>query len=68
MRNREVAEVLYRIADILEIQGEDPFKPRAYQRAGRALEAMAADVEDLHRRGKLLEIPGRPWRRRSRST
>ncbi|MFH2101133.1 MAG: DNA polymerase/3'-5' exonuclease PolX [Candidatus Micrarchaeota archaeon] len=57
MRNAEVARLLYTIADILEIQ-EVPFKPVAYRRAGRSIEELPEDIEDVFRRGDLEKIPG----------
>jgi len=57
MKNLEVAKVLYAIAEILEMKGED-FKPRAYQKAARSIESMSEDVEELYKKGKLKDIPG----------
>ncbi len=43
MNKNEIAEVLVEIGTLLELQGENPFKTRAYQSGARALEAMEAD-------------------------
>jgi DNA polymerase (family X) len=43
MNKNEIAEVLEEIGTLLELQGENPFKTRAYQNGARALEAMEAD-------------------------
>ncbi len=43
MTKHEIAEVLEEIGVLLELQGENPFKTRAYQNGARALEAMEAD-------------------------
>lgn len=43
MNKNEIAEVLEDIGLLLELQGENPFKTRAYQAGARALEAMEAD-------------------------
>ena len=40
MTKNEIAEVLSEIATLLELQGENPFKIRAYQTGARALEAI----------------------------
>lgn len=56
-RNRDVANVLYEIAQLLEIQGV-AFKPRAYQRAAMNIEALGEDIEQVVREGRLDEIPG----------
>ncbi len=43
MTKNEIAEVLVEIGMLLELQGENPFKTRAYQNGARALEALEAD-------------------------
>ncbi len=58
MKNKEVAEVLRRIAALLEIKGDNPFRVRAYQRAAQNIEALTVDVEELAQAGKLERIPG----------
>src|SRR3989344_7866584 len=60
LSNQEIAYVLYQIGEFLEIQ-EVAFKPRAYERAGRVVEAMDTPVKDVYTKGgpKALEnIPG----------
>ncbi len=56
-RNQDVANVLYEISQILEIQGV-PFKPRAYQRAALNVEALGEDIEVVAKEGRLGTIPG----------
>lgn len=58
MRNQEIAEVFYQIADLLEIKGELPFKVRAYRRAAQRIETLEKDIEEIYRQGKLKSIPG----------
>ena len=57
MKNLLIAEILYKIADLLEIQEVD-FKPRAYRKAALNIEAMNEPIEDYYKQGKLKEIPG----------
>ncbi|MDY6766195.1 MAG: DNA polymerase/3'-5' exonuclease PolX [Candidatus Nanohaloarchaea archaeon] len=57
MKNKEVADILYEIADLLEMQDVE-WKPRAYRRAARSVEALSEPVEDVHDRGELQEIEG----------
>ncbi len=45
--NQEIAQLLYRIADILEIQGEIVFKVVAYRRAADAIEHLGRDIRDI---------------------
>lgn len=58
MTNKEVAEILRRIADMLEIKGEIVYKALAYRRAADNIEYLGRDIEDVWREGKLMEIPG----------
>jgi len=58
MRNKEIAEIFYQIADLLEIKGELEFKVRAYRRAAQRIETLEEDIEELCRKGKLKSIPG----------
>ena len=58
MRNAEVAAILNRIADLLEIKGENFYKIRAYREAVRQLDNLSVEVEDLIRQGKLKGVPG----------
>ena len=60
MKNREIAELLYDAADILEYQQVE-WKPRAYRKAAQNIENLGEDVEKIYeRKGKagLEEIPG----------
>ena len=60
MRNREVAELFYEAADILEYQQVE-WKPRAYRKAAQMIENLGEDIEKIYvREGKagLTEIPG----------
>jgi len=60
MKNQEIADILYRIADILELQ-EVEWKPQAYRKAARSLESLTTPVEDIYKRNGLKsldEIPG----------
>ncbi len=58
MTNREVAELLRLIADMLEIKGEVIYKSLAYRRAADSIEALGRDIHEVWREGKLREITG----------
>lgn len=58
MTNHEIARRFERIADTLEIQGENPFKVKAYRRAAEAIDALYEPLESIEERGGLGEIPG----------
>ena len=59
MTNQELADIFEHIANILDIQGENPFKIRAYKRAVQILENLTVQLstpEDLDDLGKLPGI------------
>jgi DNA polymerase (family 10) len=53
-----VARALREIAALMEVEGANPFKVRAYERGARALEGMAEDLGTLVREGRLTSVPG----------
>ena len=58
-RNVEIAEVLFRLADLLEIQGANPFRVRAYRGAARIVGSLARPVSEMIDAGEdLTELPG----------
>lgn len=60
MKNQEIAQIFYNIADILEMKNVQ-WKPAAYRKAARALDSLSEPVEDVFKEGgiKALEdIPG----------
>jgi DNA polymerase (family 10) len=59
MTKNEIADVLAEIAVLLELQGENPFKIRAYQSGGRALEALEeSELAALIREERLETVKG----------
>lgn len=58
MTNYEIARRFEAIADILEIQGENPFKVRAYRVAAETIDDLEDDLATIHAHGKLRELPG----------
>jgi DNA polymerase (family X) len=57
MQNDEIAKVLDEIADMLEIDGENFFRVRAYRNAARAIHDTPAQLTDLPR-DELRKLPG----------
>jgi DNA polymerase (family 10) len=54
--NDAVEAMLLEYADLLSILTDDPFKPRAYEKAARAVAAYPADIADFDLK-RILEIP-----------
>ncbi len=60
MNNAEIAKVFSKLADLLEIKGENAFRIRAYRGAVRTIEQLTEPVSDLAQEGAaaLTELPG----------
>ena len=58
MTNYEIARKFERVGDILEIQGENPFKIKAYRKAADTIDELAEPLADIDARGALGDIPG----------
>ncbi len=56
--NAEVASQLELLADILELEGEDPFRVLAYRRAAARIRETGASVAQLALEGKAKELQG----------
>lgn len=57
MRSNDVAaEVLQEFADLVAISGGDPYRVRAYEKAGRSVAGYSLDLDALDRKG-LMAIP-----------
>ena len=53
MRNLELAQIFYRMADLLEMKEASFFESRAYNKAARVLESLEKDVTDVYKEGGL---------------
>jgi DNA polymerase (family 10) len=60
MQNSEIARLFDELADLLEIQGANAFRLRAYRNASRTIEGLTESIADLAANGAsgLTEIPG----------
>jgi DNA polymerase (family 10) len=60
MTNAEVAAVFEQMADLLEFQGENPFRVRAYRNAARAIRDLPESIATIAREDpqRLTEIDG----------
>lgn len=59
MRNKEIAEQLYLIAQLLSLTDENPFKIRAYEKAAQVIESLPQAIEEIAKDfDKLSSIPG----------
>src|SRR5512142_1220395 len=54
----EIAAALREIGALLELEGENPFKIRAYDTGARALEGLQQDLGELVAQDRLTEVPG----------
>ena len=58
MKNKELADIFDKWADILEFMGDNPYHVRAYRNAARLIRDLSEDIELLAREGKLSKLPG----------
>ena len=57
--NADIADLFNRVADLLEILGENPFRIRAYRNAARTVVDLSQSVAAMVEQGKdLSELPG----------
>jgi DNA polymerase (family 10) len=54
----EIASALREIGALLELEGENPFKVRAYENGARALDALQEELGAVVAAGRLEELPG----------
>tara|TARA_R110002111_G_scaffold247140_2_gene310018 strand:+ start:8567 stop:10288 length:1722 start_codon:yes stop_codon:yes gene_type:complete len=60
MQNSEIARQFEELADLLEIQGANPFRLRAYRNAARTISGLPDSIQDIARNSpkELQELPG----------
>ena len=58
MKNKIVADILYQIADLLDVKGDIFFKTRAYRMAAQSIETLDEDIEIVSKENRLRLIPG----------
>ncbi len=56
MHNLDIARIFNEIADILEVQGENTFKIRAYRKAALTIETLTQDLTVIAERGGVKEL------------
>jgi len=59
VHNADIAAIFDEIADLLEIEGDNPFRIRAYRNAARTLRDLGREVTGMLEQGEdLTELPG----------
>lgn len=58
MSNDSVAEFLSRIALLLDLKGENPFKVKSYRNAAMSVESLEDEVSDLVEQGTITKVKG----------
>jgi DNA polymerase (family 10) len=64
--NRQIAEVLSSVADLLESQNNNPYRIQAYRNAARGVLDLQEAIVDIIARGETLRLPGLGERLRAR--
>ena len=58
MTNQEIAQILIHISEILDIQGENTFKIRAYIKASETIENLTYQLSSSEDKERITELPG----------
>ncbi len=58
MDKKAIVEILDEMGTLLELQGANPFKSRAFHNASRAVEGLTRDILELVESGELREVDG----------
>lgn len=58
VKNHEIAVLFERIANVLELKGDNTFRINSYRRVARIIADLTEDIEVLAREGSLKDIPG----------
>ncbi len=59
IHNQDIADIFEKVADLLEIEGANPFRVRAYRNAARVVADMSQSLADLAAQGEdLTRLPG----------
>lgn len=58
VRNEDVADAFDEMADLLAIQGENPFRIRAYRRAAQVVRSLPRDLAEIDSAEELDALPG----------
>ena len=56
--NRQIAEALSSIAELLEYQNANPYRVQAYRNAARGILELHEPAAEIIRRGEILPVPG----------
>ncbi|MFW6082727.1 MAG: helix-hairpin-helix domain-containing protein, partial [Chloroflexota bacterium] len=57
--NSDVVEIFNRVADLLEIEGANEYRVRAYRDAARTIATLSTDVSEMVKQGEdLTDLPG----------
>ena len=57
-KNKEISDILGKIADILELKDENVFKIRAYRKASKTIMELSEDISEIEKRGELNKMEG----------
>jgi len=57
-KNKELARIFEKMADMLEFLGDNPYRISTYRRVAEVLSELGEDVEELVRTGKIYHIHG----------
>jgi len=57
LSNRQIAEIFFTVADLLQIKGESIHRVLAYRRAAETISDLARDLNSIYEEGTLTDLP-----------
>ncbi|MFN3813841.1 MAG: helix-hairpin-helix domain-containing protein, partial [Aquificaceae bacterium] len=57
-KNKEIASIFEKMADMLEFLGDNPYRISTYRRVANILSELGVDIEELVKTGKIHQVPG----------
>ena len=58
MKNKEIAKIFNRMADILEFKGDVSFRVNSYRRAARILDDLTEDIQKIEKSDYVINNSG----------
>ncbi len=58
LNNGQIAAFFEKLADLMQLRGDNVFKVRAYRRAAETIRGLPRDINQDYQRGTLKDIPG----------
>lgn len=58
MTNLALARAFFEIADLMDLNGDNPFRANAYRKGARAIESLPEDIKSVYAEDRVRDVPG----------